>query len=150
MTGWIDEDSLAICVDLQTIIHLSHCQGSLRDGEYVDCQIDKGRFFRGDLRIYIKNDHELWLHLDGSIGFIHWNRDIHILNLKSNDEIVASSAVNGMPSAKIVATAASAPVSSSAYSSLPYSVVASAIAMITPSTDDLLSTPSQPSEVEDS
>ena len=53
-----------------------------------------------------------------------------------------------MPSATPVATVASAAVSSSVYSNLPYSVVASAIAMVPPSTDNLLTTPSQPSQVE--
>ena len=148
MTGYFCEDNLLVCVDLETVVHLAHCQGSLRDGEYVDCQIDKGRFFKGDLRLYIKNDHELWLHLDGTIWLVHWKKDIHILDLKSNNEAAASGAVSGMPSASIVATAASATVSSSAYSSLPYSAVASAIAMITPSADDLLTTPNQTNYVE--
>ena len=114
----------------------------------MDCQIDKGRFFKGDLRLYIKNGHELWLHLDGTIWLVHWQKDIHILNLHPNTEAAASGDVSGMPSATIVATAASATVSGSAYSSLPYSAVASAIAMITPSADPLLITPSQPSYVE--
>ena len=100
------------------------------------------------MRLYIKNGNELWLHLDGTVFFVHWNKDIHILNLKPNNEVVASGAVSGMPSATIVATAASAPVSSSVDSNLAYSQVASAIAMITPGADDLLATPSQPSEVE--
>ncbi len=114
----------------------------------MDCQFDKGRRFKGDLHIYIKNDNELWLHLDATIFFVHYSKDIHILNLKANNEVVASGAVSGMPSATIVATAASAPVSNSTYSNLPYSVVASEIAMITPGADDLLTTPSQSSEVE--
>ena len=145
MTGFFCEDTLTVCADLETVVHLSHCSGSLREGEYVDCQIDKGRFFKGDLRIYIKNGHELWLHLDGTIWLVHWQKDVHILNLHQNND---ASGVSGMPSATMVATAASATVSSSAYSSLPYSEVASTIAMITPSADPLLITPSQPSYVE--
>jgi len=148
VTGWFSEDNLSICVDLETVVHLSHCQGSLRDGEYVDCQIDKGRFFKGDLKLYIKNGNELWLHLDGTIWLVHWNKDIHIRNLHANNEVAASGAVSGMPSGTIVPTAASAAVYSSAYSSLPYLAVASAIAMSTPSSDDLLITPNQPSNVE--
>ena len=114
----------------------------------MDCQIDKGRFFKGDLRVYIKNGHELWLHLDGTIWLVHWQKDIHILDLHHNNEASGSADVSGMPSATIVATAASATLSSSAYSSLPYSEVASAIAMITPNANPLLVTPSQPSYVE--
>lgn len=114
----------------------------------MDCQIDKGRLFKGDLHIYIKNDKELWIHLDATVFFVHYNKDIHILDLKTNNEVAASGAVSGIPSATNVATAASAPVSSSAYSNLPYATVASAIAMITPSADDLLTTSSQPNEVE--
>ncbi len=101
----------------------------------MNCQIDKGRLFKGDLRLYIKNDHELWLHLDGSVGFIHWNKDFHICNLNQDTEVVTSDVISGMPSATIVATAAS-----SAYSNLPYTVVASALAMISPSADNEVET----------
>ena len=114
----------------------------------MDCQIDKGRFFKGDLRLYIKNGHELWLHLDGTIWLVHWQKDVHILNLHPNNEAATSGDVSGMPSATIVGTAASATVSSSAYSSLPYSEVVSAIAMITPGADPQLISPSQPSYVD--
>ena len=141
MIGFYDDENLAICVDVNSIVHLAHCAGTLRDDEDVECSIDKGRRFKGDFRLYIKNEHELWLHVDGTLGFIHWRKDIHILNLKSN-------ILSGMPSATPVATAASTAVSSSASSNLPYSVVASAISMASPSTDNLLMTPNQPLEVE--
>ena len=147
MTGWFDDDSLSVCVDLQGIVHLSHCQGSLRNGEYVDCQIDKGRLFKGDLKLYIKNDHELWLHLDGSVGFIHWNKDIHIKNLKQSNEVVipsvvsvpsetSPSVVSGMPSETSPSVVSGMPsatspsvvtAASSAYSNSPYSLLVSAI-----------------------
>ena len=141
MIGFYDDDKLEICLDLNAVVHLSHCAGNFRTQEDVDCRIDKGRRFKGDFHLYIKNGHELWLHLDGTIGFIHWIKDIHIANLKNN-------IVSGMPSATAVAPVASATVSSSTYSNLPYSVVASAIAKAPPSTGNLLTMASQPHEVE--
>ena len=135
MIGFYDDETLSVCIDVNAVVHLAHCAGALRDDEDVECTIDKGRRFKGDLRLYIKNEHELWLHVDGTIGFIHWRKDIHILNLKN--QIVSKT-----PSAAPVATVASTP------ANLPYSVVASAIATVPTSTNNLLKTPSQPLEVE--
>ena len=135
MIGFYDDESLSVCIDVNAVVHLAHCAGTLRDDEDVECKIDKGRRFRGDLRLYIKNEHELWIHVDGTIGFIHWVKDIHILNIKGK-------IVSGISSATPVVTVASTP------ANLPYSIVASAIAMALPSTNNFLTTPGQPLEVE--
>lgn len=135
MIGFYDDETLSVCLDVNAVVHLAHCAGTLRDDEDVECRIDKGKRFKGDLRLYIKNEHELWLHVDGTLGFIHWRKDIHILNLKNN-------IISGIPSATPVATVVSTP------SNLPYSVVASAIAMVPSSINNLLTTPNQPLEVE--
>jgi hypothetical protein len=96
--GWIEPDSLTICLDVVAIVQLSHCYGSLRNSESVECAFDEW-LAKGDIKIYIKNEYELWLHLEGTIFKKTWNKDIHILDLPHNKGATASfnSGLNSRP-----------------------------------------------------
>ncbi|KAK3175009.1 hypothetical protein OEA41_002255 [Lepraria neglecta] len=106
--GWIETDSLTICLDVNAIFQLTHCYGSLRNSESVECGFDEW-LAKGDIKLYIKNEYELWLHLEGTIFKKSWNKDIHILNIPHNQGVGTAAASNsGLVSPPMVTASASA------------------------------------------
>ena len=151
--GFYDDETKFVCLDLNAVVHLSHCQGALRKDNYVDCNIDKGTYFKGDMKIYVKNGNELWLHIDGRVGFVHWNKDIKVASGVRVD--AAASGIDAVPqpasppaiaASNVASVASSVPLkaSNSLVSSLSY---ASVVAALHGGSDQALKAPSQPAEV---
>ncbi|KAL9102317.1 MAG: hypothetical protein Q9163_002535 [Psora crenata] len=76
---------LSICADLYVAlktIHLAHCQGAIKQGEDMGCELGLSGIFTGSMRFYIKNNAEVWLHLDAKT-FFHkeWHVDFKLFDL---------------------------------------------------------------------
>ena len=74
----------------------------------MECGFDEW-LAKGDMKLYIKNEYELWLHLEGTIFKKSWNKDIHILNVPHNQGVGTAAASNSaLVSPPMVTASASA------------------------------------------
>ncbi|RSL62704.1 hypothetical protein CEP53_004688 [Fusarium sp. AF-6] len=67
ITGYVDTNTYEIGVSISVVgINVGNIFGNIKDGIGVDINLYVAK---GSLRLYLKNENELWVHLDVSVTF---------------------------------------------------------------------------------
>ncbi|CAI6095269.1 unnamed protein product [Clonostachys chloroleuca] len=80
ITGYIDTDSFEVGVRVEVFgAHIFNLFGNLKDG--IVGRIDLF-LAKGEIRLYLKNGNEVWLHYDVKVAFDgHFKDDVRLLTL---------------------------------------------------------------------
>ncbi|KAF2149661.1 hypothetical protein K461DRAFT_315629 [Myriangium duriaei CBS 260.36] len=80
VVGYVVKSTLEIGVELHVLgISLAHLYGNLKDGVVANVNL---LLAKGSIKFYLKNGHEVWIHVDVSVKFDgSFNKDVKLLSL---------------------------------------------------------------------